>query len=118
MTTRELNVAYIVTLAVALLLAASFLFWPKAAVSNYEFAKCLTDKGVTMYGTDTCDACQSQKNIFKGEFEQIHYVNCSFDFTECSQNRISKYPTWKKGGYDLIGVQSLETLSVFSGCEL
>lgn len=84
-----------------------------------EFAQCLTDNDVTMYGTDWCPNCQEQKRMFEVAFNNIDYVNCDFNTQVCRNQKIEGYPTWKKD-LTLIGagVQTFKTLGEAAGCEL
>jgi len=82
-----------------------------------EFAQCLNDADVTMYGADWCGHCADQKDMFGEDFEYIDYVNCDFHTEECSAEGIVGYPTWKIGGKLLgRGVQTFDALAEASGC--
>ena len=83
-----------------------------------NFAKCLTDAGMKMYGTDWCSHCQNQKKLFGKSFEQIDFTDCDWDSEICSSEGIRGYPTWKIDGESYPGKQSLERLAQLSGCEL
>lgn len=101
---------------IAFLLA--FFLWPRKVVSFRDFAQCLTEKDVTMYGSDTCPNCLNQKSMFGESFQLIQYVKCDFAKEECEQKGITAYPVWMKGEKMLLGTQSLPDLAVFSECEL
>lgn len=58
------------------------------------FAKCLTQKGVVMYGAYWCPHCQRQKKLFGGSFQYINYVECTKDVKKCQEKKIEGYPTW------------------------
>jgi len=100
-----------------------------------EFAQCLTDKGIEMYGAHWCPWCQEQEKLFGmtsitelGSFEYIDYIECGEDVPEgwkfttdiqkCQSAGISGFPSWKYNGEIMSGMQSLEKLSEWSGCEL
>ena len=83
-----------------------------------SFGQCLSDVGVTMYGSDQCQHCRDQKMLFEDDFEHVDYVNCDFQEALCREKGITFYPVWTKGNDILVGVQSLNQLSTFSGCEL
>ena len=74
---------------------------PGRSAANYDsLAKCLTDKGVKMYGAWWCSHCQNQKKMFSGSFQYINYIECSStgqrDFLEvCRKAQIKSYPTWE-----------------------
>ena len=83
-----------------------------------EFALCLTEKGVKMYGTDTCHFCQEQKNRFEKSFKKVDYINCNFKSQECYAAGIKAYPTWEVNGELYTGLQPLQRLSSLGGCAL
>lgn len=89
----------------------------KPAVYN-TFAQCLTDEGVTMYGTDWCSHCQNQKKAFGGSFELINYIDCDKQRDECILVGVKGYPTWEINGELYPGEQSLGRLASLAGCEL
>jgi hypothetical protein len=95
------------------------------APSSYDdFARCITQNSVKMYGTWWCGHCRGQKDMFGSSFQYINYVECS-DIPsrdmkqECKDVGVEGYPTWQFADGSLApGEQSLETLSQRSGCEL
>ena len=58
------------------------------------FAKCLTDKGWTMYGAVWCPHCQDQKKAFGDSFKYIKYVECPDNIQLCTDKGVNGYPTW------------------------
>ncbi len=100
-------------------IAYLFLFFSgQGTKATPEFANCLTDKGIVMYGTDWCHYCQDQKEMFGTHFGKINYVNCEYDKAACTAAGVRGYPTWAIGGVNYPGVQQLEKLAELSGCEL
>jgi len=83
-----------------------------------DFAKCLFDKGVTMYGTEWCSHCQNQKREFGSSFQYIDYVDCDLQARECRKTGVNGYPTWKINGESYPGEQRFDRLASLSGCEL
>ncbi len=91
-----------------------------------EFAKCLADKKIVMYGADWCPHCQNEKKLFGDSFRFVPYVECPDDPQRCLKEGIEGYPTWifpasLAGGSDgkkLTGEQGLEKLSQESTCQL
>ncbi len=83
-----------------------------------SFAKCLTEKGVKMYGTEWCPHCQNQKRLFGSSFDNINYIDCDIRREECVNAGIQGYPTWIIKGQQYPGEKSLEELSDLTGCEL
>lgn len=83
-------------------------------------AKCLTDKGFVMYGSQYCPHCANQENMFGDSFKYINYVECTEEpgTTECNEKNILGVPTWIYPNGELSGTQSLEELSEISGCKL
>ncbi|MDI6798708.1 MAG: hypothetical protein QMD12_01785 [Candidatus Aenigmarchaeota archaeon] len=86
---------------------------------NYDnFAKCLTEKGIILAGTDWCHYCKKQKEMFGSSFQYINYKNCDND-NWCRNAGVTGYPTWVfPNGQKYAGVQSLERLAELSGCPL
>lgn len=89
-----------------------------------DFTKCLTEKGVKMYGAYWCPHCLNQKNMFGSGWKYVDYVECSLPNkagqTEiCNKAGIKGYPTWEFANKERIeGEVSFEYLSEKSGCEL
>ena len=91
---------------------------PKGASEYDSFASCLTEKGVTMYGTEWCPHCKNQKALFGDSFNNVDYVDCDSDRNACTSAGVRGYPTWKINGQNYPGEQSLERLAILTGCEL
>lgn len=104
---------------VALIMLA-LLIWnalPKPSPYN-AFAKCLAEAGATMYGTDWCSHCQSQKRLFGTAFKYVPYENCDYS-RECEKQGVTGYPTWILiNGTHLTGEQPLALLAEKTGCKL
>ena len=84
-----------------------------------SFAKCLAERGITMYGADWCPHCQNEKKAFGKSFRFVKYVECPNEPQKCIDAGINGYPTWIfSDGKKLEGEQGLEKLSRESGCEL
>lgn len=84
-----------------------------------EFAKCLAEKGVTMYGADWCAHCAAEKRRFGASWKYVPYVECPDNPKLCLDNGVEGYPTWiLKDGTKLEGEQGLEKLSQISICPL
>ena len=81
-------------------------------------ATCLTDNGVTMYGTNWCSHCKDQKAMFGDAFAQVNYVDCDASKPACVAAGVQWFPTWKdNAGNAYPGTQSLERLASIAGCE-
>jgi len=94
--------------------------------TNDNFAACLTESGMKLYGAYWCHNCVDQKNDFGDLFHYIDYIECAEGDPEgkaqpevCQEKGIRGYPTWiTAGGERLVGRQSLQKLSEVSGCSL
>ncbi len=78
--------------------------------------------GIQFFGTHWCPACKQQKILFGLEAARLPYVECDKpkerpdDLTACRAANIRSIPTWlHPNGRRLEGLQSLETLSRWSG---
>lgn len=84
-----------------------------------DFAGCLAEKKVTMYGADWCSHCQNEKLAFGDSFRLVPYVECPQNIKACLDKGVEGYPTWiLADGKKLVGEQGLEKLSEVSGCPL
>ncbi len=108
------SIVIIIILGIALLSYNSFF----AAGKYDKLAKCLTEKGVVMYGTDWCPHCQNQKKQFGNSFQYVNFKNCDFNKVLCDANNVTGYPTWISKGKRLEGEQSFEALASMAGCEV
>ena len=91
--------------------------------NSNNFAKCLTDKGVKLYGAYWCGHCNTQKQMFGKDNEYLDYIECSTPDnkqTEACQNAgIMAYPTWEfADGNRIEGGLTFEEISKYSGCAL
>ena len=85
--------------------------------TNYDaFATCMTAVGATMYGTEWCPHCKTQKEMFGNSFKLIDYVDCDKYKNDCIAAGIDGYPTWKINGTNYPGTQNLYILASKSGC--
>ena len=84
-----------------------------------EFAQCLTDKWVVLYGTTTCPYCQKQKELFGDSFKKINFVDCKLSPMKCNLAWIWNIPHWfVSSSTGLTWLQPLEILSKETWCEL
>ena len=90
-----------------------------------EFAQCLNDQGLVMYGAFWCPHCHDQKDLFGDSFENVNYVECDPNDPDgqpelCLAKGIESYPTWirESDGERWLGVRTLEQLAQTSTCEL
>lgn len=106
---------------VFLLLIGAAVYKNNAPSKYTEFAQCLTDKGVKMYGAYWCSNCDAQKEEFGSSFRKIDYIECSSrgsqTFDLCPD--ITGTPTWEgPDGARLVGARTLPELSETYGCAL
>lgn len=88
-----------------------------------DLAKCLTQKGVKMYGAYWCPHCKEQKRLFGSAFKDINYVECAdasnprLQLEICKTAGIEGYPTWDFNGEKIAHGIDLPELAQRSGCE-
>ena len=95
----KINFPVIVMAIVIVGVAALFWFSLRGGEMNENtpvavLARCLADKGVTMYGAEWCSHCQNQKNMFGEAFKLIPYVECPKNPAQCLAAGVRGYPTW------------------------
>ncbi len=90
-----------------------------------DFAACLAEENVVMYGAYSCPHCQNEKKRFGDSFRLVPYVECTEETEKCVAAGIEGYPTWifpasPAGGPErrFKGEMGLERLSKESGCQL
>lgn len=109
----------VLSVILVLFMGAVFLTRQPSAPSNLDsFAKCLAEKGLTMYGAEWCPHCQNQKKLFGSSFDFVPYVECPNTPKLCLDKGVNGYPTWIMGDNTLVGEQTLAKLSELSSCQL
>src|SRR4030095_5057246 len=88
-----------------------------------DFAKCLSQKDVKMYGAFWCPHCKEQKAEFGSSVQYLPYVECSTpdgqgQLQVCIDAGIKSYPTWDFNGKKETGVFTLAELSQKTSCPL
>ncbi len=93
-----------------------------------DFAKCIGERDLKMYGSFKCSVCKSQRRMFGSSFKYVGEIEChpqgENPKTElCLEKKIEKTPTWilERDGQEierLEGSQKLEILAELSGCKL
>ncbi len=81
-------------------------------------AKCLTEKGVVMYGSASCPHCTAQKSDFGEGFKLITYVECTEHGEKCIEAGAQYVPMWKINNENYFGKKNFSELAQLSGCEL
>ena len=85
-------------------------------------ARCMTTKGVELYGSYTCPHCKTQEEMFGDGYEYINYIECNknhedADLEACKNAELTAYPTWVlPDGEQLIGTRQLNELAEATGC--
>jgi len=116
----------IVIVALFVLITAGYVAWlyvgktvtPPGPGQYDAFAKCLTQKGITMYGLKTCPHCVEQKAMFGSSFQYVTYVECSTQQALCTSKGVTAVPAWEINGNIEVGVRPLADLSAATGCPL
>ena len=112
---------YIISLLIGLIVLVSvvtgFSYSQKSGDFD-SFAKCLTGKGVIMYGNDHCSFTNHQVNYFGKSDKYINYVKCTDNPELCNSKGISITPTWEIEGKMYEQVQTFDKLSALTGCKI
>ena len=110
---------------VIVVLIVSYLLLVTSPKGHYpNFANCLTEHNVSMYGAFWCTHCADQKNLFGDSWNLVKYTECSTPdgkskTQECKDAGIESYPTWQFGdGTRYVGPLTLEELSTRTGCAI
>lgn len=83
-----------------------------------DFSKCLSGKGVKVYGAlSWCEYTQGQKAMFGKSFKHLDYAEHT-EYPVEEFGEIKTTPTWIISGNVVENVQDLHTLSELSGCTL
>jgi len=105
----------------AVVFLAAYIADMSSQPANYydEFAKCLADKKVMMYGAAWCPHCLNEKKSFGDSFKYVPYTECPDNIQLCTDRGVRAFPTWILGdGRHLDGEQGLMKLSAETGCPI
>ena len=88
-----------------------------------EFAKCLTEKDMKMYGAAWCGHCSEVKSRFGDAFEHIDYTECDPSFggdpQACQDAGVEAYPAFVFSDGDLrLGAIGFDVMAQKTGCML
>ena len=115
----------VAAVAVAMVMVIGLALIAASRPGPYDaLAKCLTQKGYTMYGSRDCPHCKEQKAFFDKSFKRVNYVECAAPDGSgvnelCRIKDIKDLPTWiTPKGKKLVGVHSLGELADESSCPL
>ena len=109
-------------LFILIILISSLLYFAtKEDPYKTSVAQCLTEKNAEMYGAFWCGACAKQKEVFGNSFKHINNVECdprgnNANPEKCQMNNIEAYPTWIINGEKIVGVKTIDELSILSEC--
>ena len=97
------------------------------ASSADQFAKCLSEKNVKMYGAYWCPHCVNNKEMFGNGGKILVdlgiYVECDSGGENpqpdvCFEKGVEGYPTWEINNKLYSGEMSLDKIAGLSGCAL
>lgn len=102
----------------SLLLAGCGSSGPSYSQADLEtLGTCMSEKGLTMYGTERCPHCQQQKKNFGDAFSKVTYVDCDKESMQCTLKGVEGYPTRiDAAGNKYPGEQTMEKLAEIAGC--
>jgi|SRR5579859_1529522 len=111
---------------VLVVFGVAYYFYHRSQHQHDAFARCLSERGVKMYGAWWCPHCIEQKEKFGASFEYAPYVECGIKGQTQGQSQVCKdadvkhYPTWQfpPTGVRVERVFSLDELSDRTGCAL
>ncbi|MDP2670734.1 MAG: thioredoxin domain-containing protein [bacterium] len=87
-------------------------------VAANGLAACLTENGVTMYGTERCGHCKNQKAMFGEAFDKVTYVDCDQQRQTCLDAGVRGFPTRIDAqGNTYPGTQPLSKLAEIGTCD-
>ena len=122
-----MNSGNLVLLVISVIvLSSTFMYYvlfvsdmPIGPAENYDqFAKCMTGKGVKIYGANWCNYTREQMELFGISFGYVDFTDCDVFKRECMDEGIDLYPTWVIAGEKYNGTRSMRELSDLSGCPL
>ncbi|MDJ0625384.1 MAG: thioredoxin domain-containing protein [Candidatus Caenarcaniphilales bacterium] len=90
----------------------------QSSEKDIQYAKCLQEKGITMYGTSWCPHCKRQKETFGELFNYVNYVDCQADREVCVKNGVHGYPTWLLPNGKEIPQGTVASVAKAAGCTL
>ena len=109
---------------IVLVVIAGLFYWSYALkavpTGKYdEFAKCVANTQLTMYGAYWCPHCKAEKARFGDSFQFIPYVECTEEVEMCEAKGVRGYPTWiATSGVKYEGELGLERISEITSCPL
>lgn len=120
---KHIGFAAVLVLTTALLAGCGEPAAPAAPGKYAAVAKCLTEKGVIMYGAYWCPHCASQKTFFGPDFQFATYQECddagkNGNHKLCLDKGVVSYPTWIFPGQGaIVGETPVAGLAKIANCE-
>jgi len=116
----------IIALLIVAVFGLAYYLWHREQHKHDAFARCLTERGVKMYGAWWCPHCVEQKEKFDASFEYVTYVECGVkgdiraQSQVCKDDNVTHFPTWQfpPTGERVERVFTLQELSNRTGCQL
>ena len=112
-------------MALAVACVAYYVYY-RSEHQHDAFVRCLTQRGVKMYGAWWCPHCVEQKEMFGASFQYAPYTECGIigktqgQALVCKDEDVKHYPTWQfpPTGERVERVFTLQELSDKTGCAL
>ena len=120
---KHIGLTAVLILTTALLAGCGEPAAPAEPGQYANVAKCLTDKGVVMYGAYWCPHCAAQKGFFASDFQFVKYQECDDagkggNHALCLQKGVVSYPTWIFPGQGaVVGETQVAALAKIANCE-
>lgn len=120
---NSFKIAIVIVILAIIGISFYLYFMTSTPIVTVEFAKCLTIKNATFYGSYQCSHCTEQKQLFGDTMQYINYVECGPlgappTNQACIQAGIESYPTWIINNTKYVGFRQLSELSQITGCSL
>jgi uncharacterized membrane protein len=120
---------WLIILIVLGILSLIYFNLPQSEKVDYEqLAKCVTEKGINMYGSFRCGVCAKTRDMYGDAFEFINEIEChpqgeNPQTERCLEKGIEGTPTWvmEPNGVEekrYQGFLSADEMMEFSGCEV
>ena len=89
-----------------------------SSVEKDSLAKCITSKGISLYGAPNCPNCVIQKEMFNESIQFINYIDCDKQKDGCRYNdgKRPPIPFWKINETIVHGPVPLKFLKITFGC--
>ena len=106
----------ITTIVLAIIIFSIYTITKDNAKVPEELAKCIGENSV-LYVQTGCPACKTQKELFGSSTKHLQIIDCLTQQQECTNNIITRIPTWIINEQQHVGVQNIETLKSLTSCQ-